>query len=208
MLPEFYHKCISNLLTKRQYATLRILVLMLQSYRTIQIEKLAAILPIPIKYQSRRRHIQRFLSLPQLTTWLTDKRSKEKFKSSVNKRSKKLTKAGGSQHPEIRYHSQFQNAVKKRSSAVDRFPGIKQLLQDNSRLYNALNQWMSQPTDWLHLCHLKTCVWMIIALIHTGNVNLTKWSMYIPCRGKFAQSRQRRIQRWLNNPRINVTLNS
>ncbi len=28
--------------------------------------------------------------------------------------------------------------------------------------------------------------------------------MYIPCRGKFAQSRQRRIQRWLNNPRINV----
>ena len=29
-------------------------------------------------------------------------------------------------------------------------------------------------------------------------------SIYIPCRGKFAQSRQRRIQRWLNNPRINV----
>ena len=45
---------------------------------------------------------------------------------------------------------------------------------------------------------------MIIALIHTGNVNLTKWSMYIPCRGQFAQSRQRRIQRWLNNPRINI----
>ena len=67
MLPEFYHKCISQLLTARQYATLRILVLMLQSYRTIQIEKLAALLAIPIKYQSRRRHIQRFLSLPQLT---------------------------------------------------------------------------------------------------------------------------------------------
>ena len=41
---------------------------MLQSYRIIQIEKLASILPIPIKYQSRRRHIQRFLVLPQLTT--------------------------------------------------------------------------------------------------------------------------------------------
>ncbi|MBW4535924.1 MAG: hypothetical protein KME09_18455 [Pleurocapsa minor HA4230-MV1] len=68
MLPEFYHKCISQLLTPRQYATLRIIVLILQSYRTIQIEKLAAILPIPIKYQSRRRHIQRFLVLPQLTT--------------------------------------------------------------------------------------------------------------------------------------------
>lgn len=68
MLPEFYHKCISQLLTPRQYATLRIIVLVLQSYRTIRIEKLASILPIPIKYQSRRRHIQRFLILPQLTT--------------------------------------------------------------------------------------------------------------------------------------------
>lgn len=68
MLPEFYHKCISQLLTPRQYATLRIIVLILQSYRTIQIEKLASVLPIPIKYQSRRRHIQRFLELPQLTT--------------------------------------------------------------------------------------------------------------------------------------------
>ncbi|WP_319419953.1 hypothetical protein [Pleurocapsa sp. FMAR1] len=38
----------------------------------------------------------------------------------------------------------------------------------------------------------------------TGNVNLTKWSMYIPGRGKLAGGRQRRIQRWLNNPRINV----
>lgn len=68
MLPEFYHKCLSKLLSSRQYATLRIIVLVLQSYRTIQIEKLASILPIPIKYQSRRRHIQRFLTLPQLTT--------------------------------------------------------------------------------------------------------------------------------------------
>lgn len=40
---------------------------MLQSYRTIQIEKLASILPIPIKYQSRRRHLQRFLNIPQLS---------------------------------------------------------------------------------------------------------------------------------------------
>ena len=63
---------------------------------------------------------------------------------------------------------------------------------------------MSQPVNWSHLCHLKTCIWMIVALLHTGSVNLTKWSMYISCRGKFAQSRQRRIQRWLNNPRINV----
>ena len=49
----------SLLLTPRQYATLRIIVLILQTYRTIQIEKLASILPIPIKYESRRRHILR-----------------------------------------------------------------------------------------------------------------------------------------------------
>lgn len=63
---------------------------------------------------------------------------------------------------------------------------------------------MSQPVDWLHLSHLKTCIWLVTALIHTGSVSLTKWSIYIPCRGKFAQSRQRRIRRWLNNSRINV----
>ncbi len=67
MMPEFSHKCLSKLLSSRQYATLRIIVIILQSYRTIQIEKLAALLPIPIKYESRRRHLQRFLVLPQLT---------------------------------------------------------------------------------------------------------------------------------------------
>ena len=44
----------------------------------------------------------------------------------------------------------------------------------------------------------------MIAVIHTGSVNLTKWVCYVPCRGVFAQSIQRRIQRWLYNPRINV----
>jgi hypothetical protein len=78
MLPEFYHKCISKVVTAKQYATLRIIVLILQSYRTIQIEKLASILPVPIKYQSRRRHIQRFLVLPQLTTLLA-KLTKEEY---------------------------------------------------------------------------------------------------------------------------------
>ncbi|MGD2179714.1 IS4 family transposase [Lusitaniella coriacea] len=63
---EYYHKCLSALLPQRQYRTLQIIIILLQSYRTIQIEKLSAILPIPIKYESRRRHLQRFLKLPQL----------------------------------------------------------------------------------------------------------------------------------------------
>ena len=45
---------------------------------------------------------------------------------------------------------------------------------------------------------------MVAALIQTGEVSLTKWAKYIPCRGQYAQSRQRRIRRWLGNPRINV----
>jgi len=45
---------------------------------------------------------------------------------------------------------------------------------------------------------------MVAALIQTGEVNLTKWAKHMPCRGQYAQSRQRRIRRWLGNPRINV----
>ena len=62
-------------------------------------------------------------------------------------------------------------------------------MNKNSRLYNALNQWMSQADDWLDRSHLKTCIWLVVALMHTGSVNLTKWSIYIRCRGNLAASR-------------------
>ena len=67
-----------------------------------------------------------------------------------------------------------------------------------------MSDWLGQPNDWAHLGHLTTCIWLVIAVIHTGSVNLTKWVAYVPCSGKFAQSIQRRIQRWLYNPRINI----
>ncbi|NEO46768.1 MAG: hypothetical protein F6K55_22665 [Moorea sp. SIO4A3] len=35
-------------------------------------------------------------------------------------------------------------------------------------------------------------------------MNLTKWTVYMPCRGQYAASKQRRIQRWQPLPRINV----
>jgi Transposase DDE domain len=63
---------------------------------------------------------------------------------------------------------------------------------------------MSHAKDWVHLSHLTTCIWLVIAVIHTGSVHLTKWVTYVPNRGVFAQSTQRRIQRWLYNPRINI----
>lgn len=45
---------------------------------------------------------------------------------------------------------------------------------------------------------------MVAAVIQTGEVSLSKWAKYIPCKGQYAQSRQRRIRRWLGNSRINV----
>ena len=45
---------------------------------------------------------------------------------------------------------------------------------------------------------------MVAALIQTGEVNLTRWTTYLPCRGHYAQSKQRRVRRWLGNSRINV----
>lgn len=77
-------------------------------------------------------------------------------------------------------------------------------MKKNSPHYNALESWLGEATKWEHLTHLKTCIWMIMALTYTSSVNLTKWTVYMPCRGQFAQSKQRRMQRWLNNPRINV----
>ena len=95
---------------------------------------------------------------------------------------------------------------RERSPHTSRHRAIAQIVRpsDDFDASHRVGRSPGQATDWLHLCHLQTCIWMIIALIHTGNVNLTKWSMYIPGRGKLAGGRQRRIQRWLNNPRINV----
>jgi len=45
---------------------------------------------------------------------------------------------------------------------------------------------------------------MVFALIQTGSVSLTKWTTYLPCRGLYAQSKQRRVRRLLGNSRINI----
>lgn len=46
---------------------LQILVLLLQFHKTVTIEKLATVFPQPIRFESRRRSIQRFLLVPQLS---------------------------------------------------------------------------------------------------------------------------------------------
>ena len=67
ILPEFYNTCLSSYLSPSQLLTLEILVGLLQVHKQVRIERLAACLPIPILYESRRRHLQRFLILPPLS---------------------------------------------------------------------------------------------------------------------------------------------
>ena len=54
MLPSFYQTCLQASLTQAQYLTLQILILLLQSHRTVQLERLAALFPQPITFESRR----------------------------------------------------------------------------------------------------------------------------------------------------------
>lgn len=70
MLPELYRTCLQSQLTQSQLHTLEIVVWLLQQYKQVRIERLAASLPVPILFESRRRHLQRFFILPQLSVVL------------------------------------------------------------------------------------------------------------------------------------------
>jgi hypothetical protein len=67
MLSSFYQSCLKSQLSDAQFITLEILVELLQQERRITIERLATLFPQPILFESRRRNLQRFLSLPQMT---------------------------------------------------------------------------------------------------------------------------------------------
>ncbi|MEQ9548345.1 MAG: hypothetical protein RIM23_01815 [Coleofasciculus sp. G3-WIS-01] len=67
MIPQFYHSCLNNYLSESQLLTLEILIWLLQVHKEVKIERLAALFPVPILYESRRRHLQRFLVLPNLS---------------------------------------------------------------------------------------------------------------------------------------------
>lgn len=67
MLPTFYQSWLKSQLSDAQFITLEILVEQLQQERKITIERLATLFPQPILFESRRRNLQRFLGLPQMT---------------------------------------------------------------------------------------------------------------------------------------------
>jgi hypothetical protein len=91
MLPIFYQAQLEKYLSQSQLITLKLLVWLLQSQKQVKIERLAATLPLPIQQNSRRRHIQRFLSLKRLSVvllWfpLIKQIIKENIKANKNNR--------------------------------------------------------------------------------------------------------------------------
>ncbi len=62
-----YESHFSKYLTPTQFEAFRILLWLLTVHKQVRIERLAAYFPLPILYQSRRKHIQRFLVLSALS---------------------------------------------------------------------------------------------------------------------------------------------
>jgi hypothetical protein len=73
-----------------------------------------------------------------------------------------------------------------------------------SRLYDQLCDLLGQSIPWADQRHLQTLIWMVIGLVCSEGISLTKWRIYVHTRAKFAQSHQRRFSRWLHNSRINA----
>ncbi|CAA9416841.1 Enolase [uncultured Leptolyngbya sp.] len=67
MLPQFYQAHLQTQLSVNQYILLNLLIELLQWHKQVRLERLAANLPLPIQFESRRRHLQRFLVASQLT---------------------------------------------------------------------------------------------------------------------------------------------
>ena len=64
---KFYQTHLESQLSARDYIFLQILINVLQAVKKVSIEALANALPIPITFESRRKKLQRFLSLPNFT---------------------------------------------------------------------------------------------------------------------------------------------
>ena len=65
-----YESHFTKYLSLTQIEALKILLWLLMVHKQVRIERLAACFPLPILYESRRKHIQRFLVLPALSVSL------------------------------------------------------------------------------------------------------------------------------------------
>ncbi len=65
MLSELYLDYLKTYLKDSELLILQLLVCLLQFHKNVKIEKLSSNLPFPIKCDSRRKKIRRFLILPK-----------------------------------------------------------------------------------------------------------------------------------------------
>ena len=77
-------------------------------------------------------------------------------------------------------------------------------MENTPRLYCELLALVGQHSTWRDIRHLYTLTWMVVGLIHSGCVSLTAWIPYVRSRARYAQSVQRRFERWLHNERVEV----
>ena len=73
MLDKIYLDKLNEHLKESHVLTVEMLVWLIQSHKTIQIEKLAKYLQMPIKFESRRKKVKRILMLDELSlesVWL------------------------------------------------------------------------------------------------------------------------------------------
>jgi hypothetical protein len=73
MLPPLYQTHLENQLEPSKLLFLNLLINVLQDIKEVSLEKIATALPLPILFESRRKKVQRFLSLPILnleTLWM------------------------------------------------------------------------------------------------------------------------------------------
>jgi len=71
-MSPFIKPICKSQLNRADYLLLTLLVNLLQSIKQVKLETLATALPLPITFNSRRKKIQRFLSLPAIdaeTIW-------------------------------------------------------------------------------------------------------------------------------------------
>ena len=72
MLPPLYQTHLENQLEPSELLFFNILINILQDVKDVSLEKIATAIPIPILFESRRKKVQRFLSLPSInikTLW-------------------------------------------------------------------------------------------------------------------------------------------
>jgi len=74
-----------------------------------------------------------------------------------------------------------------------------------SRLYITIIKILSQYKKWLDIRHMFTLAWMVVGAIRSGKISMTAWIPYVEGKAQYAQSTQRRFNRWVKNDRINVS---